>query len=140
MRIIMKELNEAGANLGETILCNGPSKGLDLWVGPDGLVINGNLNAQVQPFLRAASVKVWNRNNHKVSVSFRCRRDCGSIDAAEAFIVQFYSSCKRGTQLVLASGTTTQIKINNAVMPDLKLSHIGVLVLAEYTIVGGSIS
>lgn len=140
MRIIIKELSDAGANLGETILCDGAAKGLNLWVGPDSLSIDGQIEAQVQPFLRAASVKVWNRRNQRISVSFRCRRDCGTIEAAEAFIIQFYASCRRGTQLVLASGTTTQIKINNAAMPGLKLAHMGVLVLAEFNIVGGSIS
>lgn len=140
MRIILKELSESGSNLGETILCDGPAKGLNLWVGPDGLSIDGQIQAQVQPFLRADSVKVWNRKNQQISVSFRCRRDCGSVEAAEAFIIQFYATCKRGTQLVMASGATTQIKINNAAMPGLKLTHIGVLVLAEFAIVGGSIS
>jgi hypothetical protein len=140
MRIIIKELSATGVNLGETILCDGTAKGLNLWVGPDGLSIDGQIDAQVQSFLRAESVKVWNRKNQRIAVSFRCRRDCGTVEAAEAFIIRFYSSCKRGTQLVMASGTTTQIKINNAAMPGIKLTHIGVLVLAEFNIVGGSIS
>jgi hypothetical protein len=140
MRIIIKELSPAGLNLGETILCDGAAKGLNLWVGPDSLSIDGQVDAQVQPFLRAESVKVWNRKNHRISVSFKCRRDCGTVEAAEAFIIQFYASCKRGTQLVLASGATTKIIINNAAMPGIKLAHIGVLVLAEFNIVGGSIS
>jgi hypothetical protein len=143
MRIIIKELSETGSITGETILCDGASKGTNLWMGPDGLTLDGQVEAQVQGFLRAAAVKVFNRKNHRIAVSFRCNRDCGTVQAAEAFIIQFYATCKRGTQLVLSSttsGGTSLISINNAVVQSIKLSHIGVLVRAEFSIVGGSIS
>ena len=143
MRITIKELSDAGANLGETILCDGIAKGKNLWRGPGGLTIDGKITAQIQPFLRAVSVKVWNRKNHCISVSFRCDRECDTVQAAEAFIVQFYATCKRSSQVVISTSTdagTSQIKINNAVLEDIKLTHIGILVRAEFSIVGGSIS
>ena len=143
MRITIKELSESGTNLGETILCDGSAKGQNLWMGPEGLTLDGQIEAQVQGFLRAAAVKVWNRKNHRIAVSFKCSRDCGTIQAAEAFLIQFYLYAKRGTQLVMSvstDGGTSQIKINNAALQDIKLTHIGILVRAEFSIVGGSIS
>ena len=143
MRITIKELSESGANIGETILCDGVAKGVNLWRGPGGLTLDGKITAQVQAFLRAASVKVWDRKNHVISASFRCDRTCSTVQAAEAFIVQFYATCRRSNQVVLSTTTdagTSQIKINNAVLEGLKLTHVGVLVRAEFSIVGGSIS
>ena len=143
MRITIKELSDTGVNLGETTLCDGVAKGVNLWRGPGGLTFDGKITAQVQPFLRAASVKVWNRKNHVVSVAFRCDRECASVQAAEAFIVQFYATCRRGSQVVFSTATdavSSQIKINNAVLETIKLTHVGVLVRAEFSIVGGSIS
>lgn len=143
MRIIIKDLNDLGVNLGETTLCDGAAKGSNVWMGPDGLAFDGQVEPQVQGFMRAMSKKVWNRNNHAISVSFKCNRDCGSTQAAEAFIIQFYATCKRGTQLVLSTsaiGGTSSIRINNAVLQGIKLAHIGVLVHAEFSIIGGSIS
>jgi hypothetical protein len=144
MRIIIKELSDGGANIGETILCDGASKGQNLWMGPDGMVLDGAVEPQVQGFLRAASVKVWNRRNHRISVSFRCSRDCGTTQEAESYIVQFYATCRRSNQLAIISslpgGGTSQLRINNAVLQSLKLTHVGVLVRAEFSLVGGSIS
>jgi hypothetical protein len=139
MRITLKNLVVDGGDGSETVLCDGPAKAISTWMGPDGLSFDGEIEAQVQPFLRANSVKVWNRKNHRIAVSFRCRRDCGTPDAAEAYIVQFYATCVRGTQLVISSGIRT-LRINNAVLKTLKLTHIGVLVQADYSLIGGSIS
>ena len=141
MRIILKELSDSGSILGETILCNGHEKGVDLWMGPDGLTLDGQVDAQVQSFLRASSVKVYNRKNHRITVSFRCTRSCASVEAAEAFIIQFYATCRRGTQLVIIpSPTTPAVTINNAAMPGVKLTHLGILVMADFQVIGGSIS
>jgi len=142
MIIVMKDLSESGTNQGETILCDGANYAPGKWAGPEGLSIDGEINVQVSEFLRADSAKVRNRKNHRVTVSFACKRDCGTVDAAEAFIVQFYATCKRGTQLVLATGSTaaTKLTINNAALPKISLKHIGVMVQAQFSIIGGSIS
>lgn len=140
MRITIKNLVADGGDGSETVLCDGPEKAQNTWMGPDGLTLDGEIQEQVQPFLRAAAVKVYNRRNHRISVGFRCRRNCGSVVAAEQFIVRFYASCNRGTQILLSDSGTAIMRISNAVLKSLKLTHIGILVQADFSLVGGSIS
>lgn len=141
MRIIIKSNIQGDTR--ETVLCDGPGRGLDLNIGPldDGVVIEDVVTAQSVEFLRAAAGKAYNRGNQRTSLSFRIARECSSALAAHTWQVAFHSSCLRSGTLRLtettATGSRKEVRIENAVITAIRSTPRGVTRFVEFTIIGG---
>jgi len=141
MRIIIKD-PVSGA---ETILCDGPGRGLDRNHGPlDGLMIDDQVATQVAEFLRSDTVQAYNRRNQRTAISFRVVRESASAMAAHAWQLAFHAGCLRSGTLHLtetsAQGSTSAIKIGNAVIQSIKTTPMGCSRMIDFNIVGGKLS
>lgn len=138
MRISIKHPDTAV----ETVLCDGPGRGVDRNVGPlDGLSIDDQVSVQPIEIMRAAQSKFINRGNQRTSLTFRVARECRDIVAAHAWQVSFHAGCVRnGTIRLTETNTNGQnqvVQIENAVIVSIKTSPLGVSRLIEFNIVGG---
>jgi hypothetical protein len=141
MRILIKH-PDTGV---ETVLCDGPGRGVDRNCGPlDGLSIDDQVNVQPAEFIRATESKYFNRGNQHTGMSFRVARECQSMVAAHAWQVGFHAGCVRNGTIRLieqdANGVTQLVRIENAVITAIKTTPMGVTRIVEFNIVGGKLT
>jgi hypothetical protein len=141
MRILIKHPETSV----ETVLCDGPGRGVDRNTGPlDGLAIDDQVNVQPAEFIRAAEGKFFNRGNQRTSLTFRVARECRDIVAAHAWQVGFHAGCVRNGTVRLTetdtNGLTQVVRIENAVITAIKTTPMGVTRIIEFNIVGGKLT
>jgi len=140
MRILIKD-----ASNNQTILCDGPGRGLDRNTGPlDGIMFDDQINVQPGEILRAASAKAWNRGNKRTQVGFRISREMASANAAHVWQAAFHAQCIRAGMIeftgVDSNGTERSFTLSDAVISNIKTTPLGVTRLVEFSIVGGAIT
>ena len=141
MRILIKHPTTNA----ETVLCDGPGRGVDVMIGPlDGMAIDDQIATQLAEFLRAAEAKAYNRLNQRTNIAFRVARESASLVAAHAWQLQFHANCLRNGTLHLTetstNGASTTVKVLNAVITSIRTTPLGVTRLIDFTIVGGKLS
>jgi len=140
MRITIKDANNQ-----VTVLCDGPERGTDRNVGPlsPGVGTDDDLSIQTAERFRAASVKNWNRLNRKTGKTLIVSREMSSLQAAELWCLQFTRDCIRtGTMIFTetdAQGNQATFTLNDAAIPKIKITPMGVTRQITFTIIGGAL-
>ena len=102
------------------------------------------IDKQEGHFIRAAQVKLWDRQNVKTTLSFSTTRKFGTVPAAEEWMLDHEASYPRTGTLVLesilAGGAIVRRYMGGTVVNPPELSHEGVSVLIRYTAEGGIIT
>ena len=141
MRIIIKDPITSA----ETVLCDGPGRGLDKNVGPlnEGVLVDDQVIFQVAEGCRWESVKVFNRKNRRTSTTFRISRECSSSLAAHSWRLEFHGRCIRFGTIIMTetsgSGVAKTIRIENAGL-NFKPTPMGVSTLIDFNIIGGPLT
>jgi hypothetical protein len=136
MRILIKATAASG-NGAETVLCDGPTRGVNLMMGPlaEGCEIDDQHNIQPAEGLRWASTAYHDRLNAKVAISFQVVREHISPAAAHAWQIQFHKTCVRSGTLYISEGGLATFP--NAVL-NLRTKPLGVSRLITFTITAGA--
>lgn len=141
MRIVIKD---AGNN--QTVLCDGPARGLDLLVGPlvPGVSCSSATSVQAAPRFRAATTLFFDRLNRSVALQFSVSREMASLQAAESWQLAFLASVIRAGTVYFfesdAGGNQLQWRLLNAVIAEIGFTPMGVTREVRYTINGGSLT
>ena len=122
----------------ETILCDGPARGLDLMQGPlsDGVEIDDQHNFQESGALRAAAIVYYDRGNGRVATGFQVARESASAAAGHAFQMQFHLTCVRAGALYIIQDDGKWL-FPTAVL-NFKSKPMGVTRLYTFTIQAGA--
>jgi len=140
MRIIIKNSSSAA----ETILCDGPARGVDRNLGPINLQFAAPVTAQVAGALRATAVQVHNRKNQRTIISFSIVRRFTSRRAAWYWQITHGRDCVREDTLLLYptddSGAATKITVSNCVLSTLTIQNQGVTLKIDYQLTGGAVT
>lgn len=137
MRIVIKSATNA-----ETVLCDGPGRGLDKLWGPinDSGGIDDAIMFDSQKRMRAAATRTVNRGNKAISMTVMVSRQCGSIPAAFAWQMQFHATCIRSGEIYFATqdpaGNSVTWKLTSAGL-NLRTTPVGATRVVTYTIQGG---
>ena len=103
--------------------------------------INNEDILDVEAFLRATEISVFNRGNRKTTVKFSVKRTHDSVEAAETFILE-HSTDMPGHGLVTfvavsATGSETSRYLQDASVEVAEASYTGSTTYHTYTIIGG---
>ena len=122
----------------ETILCDGPGRGLERMVGPlsDGCEIDDQRNGQPSEALRAASIAYYDRGNGRVAMSFQVTRECVSASAAFVWQIAFHANCVRSGKLYMIQDTFKAL-FPTALL-NLKTKPLGVTRIITFSIQAGA--
>jgi hypothetical protein len=137
MRILMK------SGTTESLLVDGPHRGVNKQVGPSALRIVAETQVDPKMRLRASYQVPVDRGNIGISVSFGMRRECSSHSAAAAWLLRHISTVLRsGTLYLIQTGPSNEriyLQVSNAVLRLADHAMDGVSVRVEYQIVGGEL-
>lgn len=126
--------------IGSDVLCDGPDRTAGKHAGPLGRVeFDPVANVQVGEFLRATTIKAFDRGNIRHQVSFRISRLFTSADDAFDWCLSYPSTVTRSGSVVFQSGTASKTMADAVLQPP-KMSILGVTVEVSYTLVGGAIT
>ena len=135
MRILIKD----AAN-NQTVLCDGPGRGINLMCGPDGLASGDQPQIQQAPRFRAASMLFFNRGNLANKFAFSVIREMPDMRAAILWHVTFQRDCIRaGTVQFIETdqnGVQQTAQLQNAML-SLQIQPLGVSRKIAFTLEGG---
>lgn len=123
-----------------TNLCTGVGKD-----SPQNLDYDGEADEQVSKFLRGVQAVVRDRGNEYTTISFDITRSHGTIQAAEAFLLNHRTnSVKYGTLILTCDDgshtNTTVMYLANAFWKRGRIKPLGMLTTTSYTFTGGLLS
>lgn len=103
-----------------------------------GVVYSPGISIQEAPALRAAYTRVYNRRNHKATISFGALRSFSSSAAAHAWAAAHTLGVRKDDELWLIDGATT-IKLSG-VLSGFSPTVQGVSVTVDYTFTYGNVA
>lgn len=134
-------INWITTTLGTTVLCDGPVRGVNKWVGP---LQEGDATYQMmidaQTGLRAPQKKFNPRGNGSVSFSFAVEKEHADFLQAFATYTLLGSTLPQqgNLQITMTQGGSQSVRfLNNACIESINRKLIGVSVRCTYRFLGG---
>lgn len=126
--------------IGSDTLCDGAERGVGKHCGPLGITeFDPSAQLQVGEFLRATTVKAFDRGNIRHQVAFKISRLFADTDSAFLWALAYPSTVTRSGSVVFESGSAS-VTMSDAVLDPPKCSIIGVSVEVSYRLTGGAIA
>lgn len=140
MRIVIKNT----ANTAETVLCDGPSRGLDRNVGPiDTMPAASRVKIQPSERFRAATIQHFNRLNRSSARTLTVVREMSSRQAAARWQLEHEMTCIRTGTIEFTeqdgAGNLLVWRLRDAGIPEIQFVPMGVSYQITYTILGGAL-
>jgi hypothetical protein len=118
-------------------LAAGSARALGVPIGPSALRISGPITAQAQPRLRAPATRFRNRGNMQTSIAFTSYFEFSTIAHAEIFALSYRTDVQREGSLIMRVEGGGESVVADCVLTDAAVTHTGVTVRVDYSIVGG---
>lgn len=140
MRIIIKDPVTAA----ETVLCDGPGRGLDRSQGPtDRMPVGRRINVQPLERARQTAKQFVSRFNAEHPISFSISRQAASAAAARVWYWNHLKNCLTAGTVIMsesAGGRVVTVTIADCVISDISGGTYGVHIDVTYQIQGGALT